>query len=224
MCELPPRSWRDLVSPSRVALGVAAMAAVGLGFAAGSRTASLTLLAFGAALFMAAVVLPGVQQLEFGFPAGFRIVTAVRDREAALRQAFEHQRPELELVVNLLCEDPVVAAKLLETAWGRAAASWRGPVTSGLHDYILCSFAHLLTAHDHWSPPRQAGDQPLSTIGQLNMLELTTRIVVVFHEFADVPLPRLSTMVGRSVEQMTLDIQAANAMLTPHVPVRAATQ
>lgn len=220
MCELPPRSWRDAISASRIAVAVAALGSVAIGLLVRGDAASLSLLAFGAILLVAAVVLPSIQQLEFGFPAGFKVVTAVRDREAALRRAFENQRPEFELVANLLCDDPVVAAKLLEAAWGKAAESWRGPVTADLHDYVLCTFAHLLTAHENWAAQRAPTTDALSTVSQLNMIELRTRIVIVFHEFGDVPLQRLSSMVGQSVEQMQVDMRAANAMLT----VRVATQ
>jgi hypothetical protein len=217
MCELPPRSWRDAINASRIAIAVAALGSVAIGLLVRGAAASLSLLAFGAILLVAAVVLPSIQQLEFGFPAGFKVVTAVRDREAALRRAFENQRPEFELVANLLCEDPAVAAKLLEAAWGKAAESWRGPVTADLHDYVLCTFAHLLTAHEHWAAQRGPTTGALSTVSQLNMIELRTRIVIVFHEFGDVPLRRLSSIVGQSVEQMQVDMQAANAMLTARV-------
>jgi hypothetical protein len=216
MCELPPRSWRDALSASRIATGVAALGAVAIGLMVRDAV-GLSLLAFGAVLLVAAVVLPSIQQLEFGFPAGFKVVTAVRDREAALRQVFENQRPGFELVANLLCEDPAVAAKLLEAAWGKTAESWRGPITADLHDYVLCTFAHLLTAHEHWAGQRRPTADALSTVSQLNTLDLTTRIVIVFHEFAEVPLQRLSTMVGQSVEQMQVDILAANTMLTARV-------
>jgi hypothetical protein len=215
MCELPSRSWRDAVTPSRVATAAAALIAAATGLLV-SGPASLGLFAFGAILFVAAVVLPSVQELEFGFPAGFKVVTAVRDREAALRQVFETHRPGFELAANLLCDDSAVAAKLLEAAWGRAASTWRGPVTPELHDYVLCTFAHLLTAHEHWTPRREAADAT-STVSQLQRLELTTRIVVVFHEFVEVPLPRLASMVGRTVEQMQVDLLAADEMLTARV-------
>lgn len=218
MCELPPRSWRDAISASRIAIAVTALGSAAVGVRVHEELGLFVgLLAFGAFLLVAAVVLPSIQQLEFGFPAGFKVVTAVRDREAAMRQIFEIQRPEFELVANLLCEEPAVAARLLEAAWGKAAESWRGPITSELHDYVLCTFAHLLTAHEHWAATRQPTTAALSTVGQLNMLELTTRIVVVFNEFAEVPLQRLSTMVGRSVEQMQIDIRVANATLTARV-------
>jgi hypothetical protein len=222
MCELPPRSWRDAITPNRVAIAATALASAVAGLLARGPV-SLSLLAFGAVLFVAAVVLPSVQELEFGFPAGFKVVTAVRDREEALRGVFENHRPGFELVANLLCEDPAVAAKLLEAAWGKAASTWRGPVTPELHDYVLCTFAHLLTAHEHWSPRGDLAAAASSTVSQLHRLELTTRIVVVFHEFAEVPLPRLSTMVGRSVEQMRVDLLAANEMLTARVATQGST-
>ncbi len=218
MCELPPRSWRDAISAGRIAIAVSALGAVALGLMVRPLSLGLGLVAFGAILLVAAVVLPSIQQLEFGFPTGFKVVTAVRDREAALRQVFQNQRPGFELVANLLCDDPAVAAKLLEAAWGKAAESWRGPITAGLHDYVLCSFAHLLIAHEHWAiTERRPTPEAFTTVSQLHLLELTTRIVVVFHEFAEVPLQRLSTMVGQSVEQMEADLRAANDMLTARV-------
>jgi hypothetical protein len=222
MCELPPRSWRDPISPSRIAIAVAALASVAVGLMVRGPVGP-SLLGFGAILLVAAVVLPSVQELEFGFPAGFKVVTAVRDREAALRQVFENQRPGLELTANLLCDDPAVAAKLLEAAWGKAVSSWRGPITSELYDYVLCTFAHLLTAHEHWAARTELPADGASTVSQLTRLDLTTRIVVVFHEFAEVPLQTLSTMVGRSVEQMQVDLQAADAMLTARVATEGST-
>ncbi len=62
------------------------------------------------------------------FPAGVKITAGLRDRQEELRQAFEQHKGELQLCTQLLCNDPGVAARLLETAWARVAAKWRGPV------------------------------------------------------------------------------------------------
>ena len=210
MCELPARSWRDALTPGRVLTGLAALLMMGVGLVGGFG-AGLAIIGVGAALLVAAVVLPSIQQMEFGIPTGVRVVTAVRDREGAFRNSFESQRPDFELVANLLCSDPATAARLLEAAWAKAAATWRGPVTADLRPYVLCCFAHLLTAHDHWTRTQDNAEvQPATPLAGL---ELATRIVVVFREFAEIPAERLSSMVGRSVEQIEMDLLAAEAAL-----------
>ena len=141
MCELPRRSWKSLVSPLRIVLALAALVALGVG--------NLGLVLVGAGLLLATVVLPTVQQLEFGFPVGLKVTAAVRDREAELRQELESQRGTYELCAQLLTEDPAVAARLLEAAWARTAAEWRRPVGPALRTYVLCVLVHLIIEEHH---------------------------------------------------------------------------
>lgn len=65
----------------------------------------LGLIAIGTALLISAVVLPSVKEVEFGFPMGVKVTTAVSNREEALRQEFDRQRSDLELCAQLLCDD-----------------------------------------------------------------------------------------------------------------------
>ena len=130
----------------------------------------LTLIGLGAALLLAAVVLPAITQVEYGFPSGVKVVAARRDREENLRRVFADQRPDLELCAKLLCDDPATASELLTAAIARATLGWRGPVDAQIRVYVLCWFVHRLMAHS-----RLAAAQPSATTDGANRLlvELT---------------------------------------------------
>jgi hypothetical protein len=171
----------------------------------------ITLIGAGAALLLAAVVLPAVSQVEFGIPSGFKITALARDREEKLRQVFERQRPDLETCAKFLCDDPKTAGELLTAAMARATLDWRGPIDPEIRIYVLCWFVHRLTAHNllaGMEQPATAGDHPLS--------ELTTiqRVVVVLtSKLADVPIEEVADMVGLSPAQAQAELSRAEKVL-----------
>jgi hypothetical protein len=211
MCEVPKRSWREALRPVRVMLGLAALTSVITG-ARVDNAEGIVLIGLGLALLLAAVVLPVVREVEFGFPSGVKIVTAIHDREEELRQVFVTQKGDLELCSLLLCDDPAVAARLLEAAWAKATAAWRGPITPDIRIYVLCEFIHLLTAHVRWA---QARPQPTTTPieSPLAALTLSERVAVVLREFAGVTLSEIARLTGRSPQQVDTDLRRAEAIL-----------
>ncbi|WP_426120750.1 RNA polymerase sigma factor [Kocuria sp. LHG3120] len=174
-------------------------------------------LGLGLAILVLTVVFPAIREVEFGFPSGVKISAAFQNREEELGKAFESQKGDLELYAQLLCEDPALSADLLEAAWAKTAATWRGPVTPELRFYVLCLFVHLLDSHHRWVTPvarnRPPGDGgPVSTT-PLNALSLDERIVVVLREFVDLPSTQIAALTGRPLAAVRQDLQTARAVL-----------
>ena len=89
MSKPPPRQWRKFLSPRRVLLCVVALSLIVAGIFLKYNDIGKTLIGLGAGVLLAAVVVPGVSQVEFGFPSAVKVTAAVRDREEKLRQVFE---------------------------------------------------------------------------------------------------------------------------------------
>ncbi|OJF84652.1 hypothetical protein NS14008_24660 [Nocardia seriolae] len=139
-----------------------------------------------------------------------KIVTAVRRRTDELRRVFEEQKSDLHLCAGLMCDEPEAATAMLEAAFARAIAAWRGPPNPALRVYVLCSFVHLLTARDTWVR-RGAGQNAAGT--PLATLPLPTRIAVVLREFANLPVADIAVIVGRTADDVTRDLARAAAEL-----------
>ncbi|KGJ72629.1 hypothetical protein GY21_14045 [Cryobacterium roopkundense] len=186
---------RDPGSPGVLGLGLLGLGLIGL----------------GAAVLVAAVMFPVIKEFEFGFPSGVKIMAAVHDREEDLRAAFAKQRGDLGLYTQLMCDDPAVAARLLEAAWEKTASLWRGPVTDDLRTFVLCEFVELLTAHSRWTP----SDDPDGTRAAPNVsaplasLPLAERVVVVLREFAGLPLAQIATLTERPLDDISKDLRSA---------------
>jgi len=207
MCEVPRRSWRRALHPWRVVLGVFALACVVVG-ALLPRAVGLVVAALGAALLVAAVLGPVIRQVEFGFPSGVKISTAVRDREEELRRVFEGQSGELELCAQLLLDDPATAKRLLEAAWSRTTSTWRGPAAPEIRIYVLCTLVQLSIAELRWKggqqgSPAQAQTTPLST------LTFSERVVVVLRDFARLSNVQIAQITERALEDVERDWRQA---------------
>jgi DNA-directed RNA polymerase specialized sigma24 family protein len=174
----------------------------------------ITLIGLGAAVLLAAVIMPAISQVEFGIPSVFKVTAGIQDRVEKLRQVFEEQRPDLEACARLMCDDPATANELLTAAMARATADWRGPIDSEIREirtYVLCWFVHRLMAHR-----RLAGmEQPATTAVKNPVSELTTiqRVVVVLTEF-DVPIEELADMVGLSPAEAQAELSRGEKVLT----------
>lgn len=176
----------------------------------------LGLIGLGAAVLVAAVMFPVIKEFEFGFPSGVKIMAAVHDREEDLRAAFAKQRGDLGLYTQLMCDDPAVAARLLEAAWEKTASLWRGPVTDDLRTFVLCQFVELLTAHSRWTPSDDSGrGRPATDVpgnaapAPLASLPLAERVVVVLREFAGLPLAQIATLTERPLADINKDLRSA---------------
>jgi hypothetical protein len=210
MCQVPERSWRTALSPARLLLGLASIAASIVG-AFVLRGSLVVVVGICAGLLLAAVALPVVREVEFGFPSGVRVVTATRDRRAELRAAFEDQQPELSLIANLLYDDPEAAAGLIEAVWSRSVKEWRGPPAPGLRVFLLCTFVHLVTAHQRWGP--SSSGTPTRS-GTLSALPLSQRTAVVLHEFAELTADQIAAVTERPVADLIADLSAAQNLVT----------
>lgn len=215
-CEVPKRRLRQGLQPVRIVLGLAALATMVIGVLL-QDLSGLLVLGLGVVILLAALVFPVVREVEFGFPSGVKVSTALRDRGEELRQAFVHQKGDLGLYTHLLCEDPSVAAELLEAAWAKTAAAWRGPVTDGLRLYVLCVFVHLLDSHGRWmepAPGSRPAPEPGHPAAPLAALSRPERTVVVLREFADLTLAQIAALTGRPLPAVAQDLQNARAALT----------
>ena len=211
MCELAPRSWRTSVRPTRVALTLAAIAAVVAGVVVGGLQ-GLILVAISAALLLWAVVLPVVREVEFGLPYAVKVVAAVEDRETKLRAQMGSNRAELELWCQLMCDDAERAASILAAAWSRTASEWRGPIHAGIRVHVLCLFVHLLLVDARWGPNSKVADA-----GPLSELGAAERAVVVLSEFAGLPTEVVGRLTGRSSEQVHEALRHGEDVLEGHL-------
>jgi DNA-binding CsgD family transcriptional regulator len=211
MCELPPRRAREAFPPTRIALAVTAVAIVVVGLRIEDYSGVLVV-GLGLAVLATAVLFPVVKQVECGFPAGVKITAGVRDRQEELRRAFEQQKGELQLCTQLLCNDPGVAARLLETAWARVAAKWRGPVTTALRLYLLCVVIELLDSDRQWF----ARPGPEGSATPLEALSPRQRTAVVLREFLDLSPAEIAGIMDRSEADVTADLRSARTVLDLH--------
>ncbi|MGC5224682.1 hypothetical protein ACPW96_19125 [Micromonospora sp. DT81.3] len=215
---MPPRSFRAAIRPERVILAVLAIAAIVAGFVLGAlrdfNITGLVVLGLGTAALFAAVLFPAIRDIEFGFPSGIRVSTALRDREQELFHAFTSQRGDFTLYAQLLCADPAVAAALLEAAWAKTAAEWRGPVTPHIRAYVMCVFVHLVESHERWTEgPSPDPPAPMPPSGSLSSLTLAQRTVVVLREFAELPLAQVASITERPLEDIAADLRSAQAII-----------
>lgn len=215
MCDAPERSWQDVASPKRILLTVCAVAIVVVGVVLDGRgddrplggLTALGALAIGAGLLISAVVLPTVRQVEFIFPVGVRVMTAIRTREEDLREAFADQKADFELCAHNMCDDADDAAKLLEAAWADATRNWRGSTTSpGLRIYVLCVLAELALAQLRWHPHAAAG---AGSPSPLSALPAEDRIVYVLRDFGRLPRAQIAAVLDMSSDE--LESRLANA-------------
>lgn len=207
MCDLPPRRLRGVITPTRILLTLVAVATV----AGGMRMQDfpgILVLGFGLALLVVAVLFPTIKQVECGFPAGVKFTAALQDREDELQDAFERQKGELAIVTHLLCDDAALATQLLEAAWSRTAATWRGPVTPGeLRVYVLCLFVHMLDAHRH-----------IGGAGLLSALAPLERTVFVLQEFMDLSAAEIAALTGQPSADVSRSLSAAQDLLDRSKP------
>lgn len=209
VCEVPERSWSAAVRPSRLLLAMAGLClgAVGLWLRG---LEGLGLVAVATGLLVAAVVLPTVRAVEFGFPVGVKVETAVASREEELRAAFVAQQPDLELCAQLLCDDPERAPRLLEAAWADAARDWRGsPEGPELRVYVLCVLVQKVAAYQRWGASA-ADDTPARP--SLAGLTWEQRVTVVLHDFARLPRARVATMLERDTDEVDAWLREAAAL------------
>ncbi|WP_155849522.1 sigma factor-like helix-turn-helix DNA-binding protein [Arthrobacter sp. H20] len=174
----------------------------------------LGLIAIGTALIISAVVLPSVKEVEFGFPVGVKVTTAVSNREDALRQEFDRQRCDLEMCAQLLCDDAAIASHLLEASWSKATTAWRGPVTQDLRTFVICNLVGLVAAHHRWaSGPVRSG---AVTSPLLSGLDRPERTAVVLHDFAGLSSRQIAAITDRSIDQVRADLRTGTAKAEAH--------
>lgn len=210
MCEVPKRQWRTAIRPARVLLALLALVIVIAGWQI-PNTFGLVPMGIGIALFVAVILLPSVSEIELGFPSGVRVLSAVKNRKQAVSAEIREESGELELCAHLLCDDPILAAELLESAWAKTTATWRGPITEETRIYVLCILVKLLDSHRKWAQ-RPAQTLPTATpMAALEILSPTQRVVVVLHEFADLPLSQIAAITGSSLQQTASTLHSAEA-------------
>ena len=210
MCEVPRRSWRRALKPQRVVLGVAALAALAASFYPWDEPIiRWILLGLGLTALLVVVLFPAIREVELGFPSGVRVKTALHDREQELTQSFMVQRGDFTLYAQLLSPDPALASTLLEAAWAKTAAEWRGPVTPDLRAYVLCVFVHLLESHEKWAGGSTVGEPLATRPHEMPSLTLAERTVVVLHEFAELPVAQIAAITERPVDDVVADLRAA---------------
>lgn len=214
MCDVPKRNWRSAFQPKRLIVSAAALAVIVAGWQIPNAFGLIPMGLVAAAVLMA-ILLPAVHDVEFGFPSGVKVSAALQNREEELRAAFEGQKAELELCANLICDDPATAAMLLEAAWAKTSADWRGPVTAEIRIYTLCVFVHRFISYTQWAHPQQQINAqsdnavpPLSALAALSPME---RVVVVLHEFAELSLAEIAGLTGNSLVQVTDSLRHAEA-------------
>lgn len=215
MYKVGQRSFRRAITPVRVRWGAFAVGAIAVGFllagiGPGFQLAGVIVVVLGAAGLSASVVFPMIREIGLGFPVGVGLRAALRTRERDMLAAFTAQEDEFTLYAHLLCSDPGVATALLEAAWERTAAQWRGPVTPEIRVGVLRAFIDILEAHEPSTGPRMPGPAPLARDGRsLAGLPSAQRIVVVLHEWAGLSLTRIAGMTRRPLPDVADDLRVA---------------
>lgn len=217
MCKTEPRRWTDLFQP-RIMLPVAVAIAA---LAAGPFVRSpllLGVLGFVGLLALTLALFPAIKQVEFGLPSGLRITADLTRREEELARTFEIQKPIFEECASLLCDDPEVGKRLMETAIAQATLKWRGPVHQSIQIFTLCWFVHSLMAHSRLTLTGRpaAGPNPLSQLTQVQ------RVAAVLSAFADVGIDDLSDMLGLTPSQVQAELRVADGVLAPIAYARGA--
>ncbi|ORB60382.1 hypothetical protein BST43_02205 [Mycobacteroides saopaulense] len=210
MCKTEPRRWTDLLQP-RIMLPVAvAIAAAAVGPFVRSPML-LGVLAFVGLLALTLALFPAIKQVEFGLPSGLRITADLTRREEEMSQTFEVQKPIFEECASLLCDDPELARRLMETAIAQATLKWRGPVHPSIQTFTLCWFVHALIAHSRLTMTGQpsSGPNPLSRLTQVQ------RVATVLSAFAEVGIDDLADMLGLTPAQVQDELRAADGVLAP---------
>ncbi|MDH6236114.1 hypothetical protein [Cryobacterium sp. CG_9.6] len=215
-CLPPPRRIASAFQPSRIVLAVLALGLFVVG-ALIRDLLGLALLGVGAVALLTAVVFPVIKQVEFGFPTGVKISAALSDRENELQLAFTQQRGDLGLYTQLMCDNSVLASRLLEAAWARTAMVWRGPITPALRGFVLCEFVRLLTTQSRWNRATVTDTDAMARPSALLELTVPERIIVVLKEFADLPLAQISAITGRPLTEIENEYRLAESRLgQPH--------
>ena len=214
MCDVPKRNWRSAFQPKRLIVFVAALAVIVAGWQI-PNAFGLIPMGLGAAALLMAILLPAVHDVEFGFPSGVKVSAALQNREEGLRAAFEAQKADLQLCANLICDDPATASMLLEAAWAKTSADWRGPVSAEIRSYTLCVFVHRFISHTQWAhPQQQVNPQSTQAVPQLSALAALSpmeRIIVVLHEFAELSLAEIAGLTEISLVQVMDSLSRAEA-------------
>lgn len=214
MCDVPRRNWRNAIRPKRLIIAAAALAVIVAGWQI-PNAFGLVPLGLGAAALLMAILLPAVHDVELGFPSGVKVSAALQNREEELRAAFEEQKPDLELCANLICDDPATATMLLEAAWAKTSADWRGPVTAEIRTYTFCVFVHRFISHTQWAHPQQQismqGSQAVPLLSPLAALSPMERVIVVLHEFAELSLAEIAGLTENSLVQVMDSLAHAEA-------------
>ncbi|MHA7273764.1 hypothetical protein ACX80Z_10065 [Arthrobacter sp. TMT4-20] len=223
MCEIPKGPRRSLLTPKQLVLGCLSVTLVVAGILlppdlSDEGLASLAifgvglygfgLITVGTALLVTEVILPAVKEVEFGLPSGDRMATAVSSREEALRDEFDRQRGDLELCAQLLCDDPVIALRLLEAAWAKAAAVWKGPVTPDIRTFVICQLVDLVDLHLHNAGRIRA---PSAGGSLLTALDGPERTAMVLRDFAGLSPTQIAVITNRSVDRVRADLRTGNA-------------
>lgn len=217
MCDVPKRNWRSALQPKRLVASAAALAVIVAGWQI-PNAFGLIPMGLGVVVLLMAVLLPAVHDIEFGFPSGVKVSAALQNRQEELRLAFERQKADLQLCATLICDDPATAAALLEAAWAKASADWRGPVTPEIRTYTLCVFVHRFISHTRWIHPQEQitrhseeADPPPNPLAALTPNE---RMVVVLHEFAELSLAEIAALTGYPLPHVIDSLQHAEASVT----------
>lgn len=205
MRDIAERRLLSVMRPGRVVILLAALFLVILGWQL-STSLYLIVLVLVLAALMTAVLLPAIREAEFGFPRGVKDSAVLRKRREELEFAFESQHEELELCAQLICDDPDEAAELLEAAWARTAAAWRGPVNPGIRNVVLHELVHLgRAARRKAGPPgdsRQGNRAGGRTHSLLGLLTFDDRAAVVLHDFADLSTAEIARIAGIPEQQI----------------------
>lgn len=215
MCDVPKRRVRAYLRPARIVIAALALAIVASGWLIPNPLGLLPI-GVGCGVFLVAILLPAVREVELGFPSGVRVVAGLNNRTEAFRSEFESEQGDLDLCTQLLCDDPELASRLLKSAWAKTAASWRGPITAQTRVYTLCVFVQLLRSQRKWvagstRAPTAASGGSGTAAGRLAALEDGDRTVVVLHEFAELPLASIAAITGTSSAEARAALSRAEA-------------
>ncbi|MCG2624339.1 hypothetical protein LVY72_20825 [Arthrobacter sp. I2-34] len=165
----------------------------------------LLLTGLGIGVFVLAVLIPAIREVEFGLPPGTKVSAALQDRREELQMAFESQQEDLERCAHLLCTDPAKASDMVERAWERAAAAWRGPVTPEILTYTLCLLVRFIGSPDRLEDYKEAiTDDPARApvLSTLAALDPTARTVVVLHEVANLSVGQIARITDSPSAQV----------------------